>query len=173
MRSLTIPVDDFIKQLKTHHVSRVPGTAVFLSKTAEKTPPIIIWQLTYNKALHEHLVTLTVVIAQTPIVDQTHRFTIERLAPNFWRIIAHYGFMEKPNIPSVLFQAAKKGCHLDLSDVTYYVGHETILHCSDGTGLPLWQEKIFALLQRNSAQIHEFLNLPTGSVVEIGRQVEI
>jgi len=57
--------------------------------------------------------------------------------------------------------------------VTYYVGHETIRHCASGTGLPLWQEKIYAFLQRNSAQIHEYLNLPYESVVEIGRQVEI
>jgi KUP system potassium uptake protein len=173
MRSLTVPVHDFIARLDASAIARVPGTAVFLSKTTEETPPIIVWQVTYNKALHRHIVALSVVIAQTPWINEDERLTTERLAPDFWRLIASYGFMEKPDIPSLLQQAKKRGCDLDLSDVTYYVGHETIMHCPDGTGLPLWQEMIYAFLQRNSAQIHEYLNLPHESVIEIGRQIEI
>ena len=173
MLSLTMPVDKFIERLKSTTVARVAGTAVFLSRTVDQTPPIIIWQLTLNKSLHEHMVTLTIVTAQTPTVDKDKRLTIQCLAPNFWRLVAYYGFMEKPDVRSLLLEAKDKGCVLDLSDLTYYVGHETILHCANGTGLPLWQEKIFAFLQRNSSQIHEFLNLPRESVVEIGRQIEI
>lgn len=173
MRSLTMPVEEFIKHLKSSPVPRVPGTAVFLSKTHDMTPPIIIWQITYNKALHEHIVALTIMTTPTPFVAPEKRMTIECLAPNFWRIIGHYGFMEKSDIPKLLKQASNQGCSLDLNDTTYYVGHETILHCPDGTGLPIWQEKIFAFLQRNSAQIDEFLNLPSESVIEIGRQIEI
>ena len=89
-------------------------------------------------------------------------------------MIGHYGFMEKPDIPSLL-QLAKgnRDAILTMDDVTYYVAHETIMHCTDGTGMPLWQEKIFAFLQRNSAQIDQFLNLPSEHVVEIGRQIEV
>ena len=173
MNLLTVPVDVFTKRLKESRVPRVSGTAVFLSKSSEKTPPLIIWQVKYNKALHEHIVALSIVITHTSWVDEDNRLSVECLSPNFWRIVGHYGFMEKPNIPLLLQQAKKYGCVLNLGDVTYYVGHETILHCQDGTGLPLWQEKIYALLQRNSAQIHEYLSLPRESVVEIGRQFEI
>jgi len=173
MRSLTVPVDEFIARLNTSAVPRVPGTAIFLSKGTDETPPIIIWQVTYNKALHKHIVVLSIVITQTPWVDADNRLTAECVAPDFWRLIGSYGFMDKPDIPALLRQAKKSGSNLDLSDVTYYVGHETILHCPDGTGLPLWQEKIYAFLQRNSAQIHDYLNLPRESVVEIGKQIEV
>ncbi len=173
MFALTVPVREFVERLHVLKVLRVPGTAVFLSKTTEKTPPIIVWQVTFNKTLHQHVVSLTVLITQTPWVDDSERLTVECVAPDFWRLIGYYGFMEKPDIPALLQQAKIYECHLDLSDVTYYVAHETILHCPDGTGLPLWQEKIYAFLQRNSAQIDEFLNLPNKSVVEIGRQIEI
>jgi KUP system potassium uptake protein len=171
--ALTMPVSEFLIHLKNPPVPRVRGTAVFLSKTTEKTPPIIIWQVTLNKSLHEHIVTLSIVIAHTPLIDEDKRLTIEYLGPNFWRVIGHYGFMEKPNIPLLLQQAGKQGCNLDLDDVTYYVAHVNILHCPNGTGLPLWQEKIYAFLLRNSVQIDEFLNLPSEQVVEIGRQIEI
>jgi len=173
MRSLTIPVDGFIAHLSTSGVPRVPGTAVFLSKTTEQTPPIIIWHVTHNKALHRHVVTLSVVMGSMPWADANHRLTVEPLAPNFWRAIAHYGFMEKPDIPALVTHAKTLVPDLDLRDVTYYVGHETILHCPDGTGLPVWREKLYAFMQRNSAQIGEYFRLPPAAVVEIGRQVEI
>jgi len=173
MQVLTEPVDHFLTRIQTSGVPRVPGTAVFLSKSREQTPPLIIWHVAHNRALHRHIVVLSIVITQFPWVQEEKRLTIEQIAPDFWRLIGTYGFMEKPDIPQLLQQARTLGCDLDLSDVTYYVGYETILHCPDGTGLPLWQEKIYALLQRNSAQIHEYLHLPRESVVEIGRQVEV
>jgi KUP system potassium uptake protein len=173
MRSLTIPVDDFIAHLSASGVPRVPGTAIFLSKTTEQTPPIIIWHVTHNKALHRHVVTLSVVLGSMPWVDANHRMTVEPLASNFWRAIAHYGFMEKPDIPALVTHAKTLVPDLDLRDVTYYVGHETILHCPDGTGLPIWREKLYAFMQRNSAQIGEYFRLPPAAVVEIGRQIEI
>ena len=112
-------------------------------------------------------------MGSVPWVDATQRMTVEPLAPNFWRVIAQYGFMEKPDIPALVKQAKTLVPELDLRDVTYYVGHETILHCPDGTGLPIWREKLYAFMQRNSAQIGEYFRLPPAAVVEIGRQIEI
>jgi KUP system potassium uptake protein len=174
LHQLTMPVHEFMATLRETSVARVPGTAVFLSKTSEQTPSLIIWHVTHNRALHQHIVTLTVVITQTPTVPEEERITIEKLAPDFWRVVAHYGFMEIADIPALLKLAQKKQCFgLDLDDVVYYIGHETIMHLPDGTGMPQWQEKLFALMQRNSAQIHEYLHLPRDAVVEIGRQIEI
>jgi len=171
--SMAVPLNDFIAQLKTAAVPRVPGTAVFITKATEKIPPIIIFQVAFNKALHEHVVALSVVTLHTPLVDDDKKLSVECLAPNFWRLIAHYGFMEKPDIPALLRLAGKHECRLDLGDVTYYVPHETIIHTTSGVGLPLWQEKIYAFLLRNSEQIDEFLNLPRERVIEIGKQIEI
>jgi KUP system potassium uptake protein len=64
-------------------------------------------------------------------------------------------------------------CAIDLSDVTYYVGHESIEHRDDGKGLPQWIEMSFAFMARNSTHVGEILRLPQEHTVEIGRQVEI
>jgi KUP system potassium uptake protein len=96
--------------------------------------------------------------------------TIE-VAPNFWRATARYGFMERPDIPNLLKQA--QGCALQLDDVTYYVGHETIVHREDGKGLAEWEEALFAAMERNSVHVSDFFRLPSDDVVEIGRQVAI
>ena len=81
--------------------------------------------------------------------------------------------MDQPDVPALLHQAKEEHPELDLDNVTYYIGRETIRHATDGTGIPLWQERIYAFLKRNSSQVQDYLNLPTDSVVEIGRQIAI
>jgi KUP system potassium uptake protein len=66
-----------------------------------------------------------------------------------------------------------RGCTIDLDDVTYYVGHETVIRREDGRGLPAWQERIFAAMERNAVHVSDFFSLPNDQVVEIGRQVAI
>jgi KUP system potassium uptake protein len=81
--------------------------------------------------------------------------------------------MEHPNVPEILASCRARGAEIDLSDVTYYVGSETIVPADDGKGLPLWQEALFAAMGRNAARLSDYLQLPRDQVVEIGREIEI
>jgi KUP system potassium uptake protein len=170
---LVEPTEQFMARLAADGVPRVPGTAVFLTKTNEMTPPIVVWHVRHNRALHRHILVLTVRFESVPWIDESERLRRELVAENFWRLTPRYGFMERPDIPQLLAQALSGGCHFDPDDVTYYVGHETVLHRIDGSGLPEWQEAIFAAMERNSSHVSDYFNLPRDRVVEIGRQVEI
>jgi KUP system potassium uptake protein len=81
--------------------------------------------------------------------------------------------MERPDIPAMLRQAPGLGCDIDLSDITYYVGHETITPRGDADAMPRWVEALFALMQRNATHLTDYFRLPPDAVVEIGRQVSI
>jgi KUP system potassium uptake protein len=81
--------------------------------------------------------------------------------------------MERPDIPRLLAQLKEGGCTIDLSDITYFVGHETVTRREDGRGLPRWQEQLFALMERNASHVTEYFNLPSDQVVEIGRLISI
>jgi KUP system potassium uptake protein len=116
---------------------------------------------------------LRVEIQSVPWVASRNRITIEQVAPNFWRAEARFGFMERPHIPELLTSSKSLGCTIDLSDVTYYVGHETVVGREDGMGLPAWQERFFAVMERNAVHVSDFFSLPNDQVVEIGRQVSI
>src|ERR1700761_6663674 len=94
-------------------------------------------------------------------------------ASTFWRAEALFGFMERPHIPELLAASKSLGCTVDLNEVTYYVGHETVIRREDGMGLPAWQEEFFAVMERNAIHVSDFFSLPTDQVVEIGRQVAI
>ena len=67
----------------------------------------------------------------------------------------------------------KLGCGVQLDDMTYYVGHEYIVHREQGATLPVWQEGLFAAMVRNAAHVTDYFRLPSRQVVEIGRQVSI
>lgn len=167
------PVPAFLARVAEAGVPRVPGTAVFLTRTDSDTPPVMLWHVRNNRSLHTYLVALAVRVKSIPWVNPTDRLTVHKLGDNFWRMEAHYGFMEQPDIPALMTTASLHGCSLNLDDVTYYLGHETVLHRTDGQGMPLWRESIFAFMLRNSAHVGAFFRLPREGVVEVGRQVEI
>jgi len=101
------------------------------------------------------------------------RLTVTEVAPNFWRAKARFGFMERPNIPEILKEGAAKGCTIDLHDVTYYVGHNSVLRRDDRRGLVSWEHELFTAMERNAAHVSDVFGLPGDQVVELGRQVSI
>jgi KUP system potassium uptake protein len=168
-----VAVPEFLADLKTRGVPRVPGTAVFLTRTTSGVPPVLLWHLRHNRALHEHVLVLTVLTESRPRVRSAERMIVTQEGENFWRITARYGFIEHPNIPRLLEESRQLGCDVQLDDITYYVGHEYIVHREQGAALPLWQEEFFAAMVRNASHVTDYFRLPSRQVVEIGRQVSI
>ena len=170
---ISTPIRAFLDLLHSGRIARVPGTAVFLTRARNETPPVLSWHVRQNRALHEYVLALTLSVASTPRIDPSARVVVERLDNKFWRAEAHYGFMEHPDIAAVLAECKAKGAELELDDVTYYVGHETIVPREGGTGIPHWQEAVFAAMERNEARISDYLKLPHDHVVEIGREIAV
>ena len=49
------PVAEFLAKVKATKTPRVPGTAVFISRTKRDTPPVMVWHVKKNRALHQKL----------------------------------------------------------------------------------------------------------------------
>jgi KUP system potassium uptake protein len=168
-----VPIEEFMRGLEERGVPRVPGTAVFLTRSKTGTPPVLAWHVLHNRALHEKVMAINVIIEPIPLVSKEERLRFIQEAPNFWRAQAHFGFMERPDIPSVLREAKDKGCSILVDDVTYYVGHETVVPREDADGLAKWRVNLFAVMDRNASKVTDFFKLPVNDVVEIGREIEI
>jgi KUP system potassium uptake protein len=152
---------------------RVPGTAVFLARSDVAAPPILLWHLKNNRALHESVLILDVKTASVPYVPITGPMKLREIAPRVWRGVVQFGFMERPDIPPVVERLHAQGYPLDPSDVTYYMAHEHILPREAGGGLPRPVEAVFAFLQRNAPPLCEYFRVPRDRVVEIGREFTI
>ena len=167
------PLSSLLEKLHAGEVARVPGTAVFFTRVMDQTPPVLAFHVRQNKALHQYVLAVTLTVLSVPWTDPEARLNLERIDDNFWRVEARRGFMERPDIHAILAECQAKGAAIDLDDVTYYVGHETIVPRENGRGMARWQEVLFATMGRNAERISDYLELPCDRVVEIGREIEI
>ena len=167
------PMPELLDQLAGPGSPRVPGTAVFLTRALKNAPPVLMWHLKHNRALHEQVLIVTVITESVPWANRFGDQQFESLGCGLWRTTARYGFMERPDMPALLRQVKSLGCDLKLNDVTYYVGRETVVRRDDGHGLPKLLEEAFAYLQRNSLYVSDYFRLPADSVVELGREIAI
>jgi KUP system potassium uptake protein len=167
------PLASLLDKLHAGEVARVPGTAVFFSRIKDQTPPVLAWHVRQNRALHEYVLAVTLTVLSVPWTDPEERLNLERIDDNFWRAEARRGFMERPDIHAILAECQAKGARIDLDDVTYYVGHETVIPRENGKGMARWQEVLFAAMGRNAERLSDTLELPCEQVVEIGREIEI
>ena len=112
MKDSVVPIDRFVEQLKSRAIPRTPGTAVFLTRTATDTPPVMAWQVKHNRALHERCLIIHVNVLSRPWLRDGERLVMQEIAPDIWRGEASYGFMERPNIPALLKLCAGPGLRL-------------------------------------------------------------
>jgi KUP system potassium uptake protein len=167
-----VTLDAFIAIVRVIRPVRVPGTAVFMTAQPTGTPPALAHNVRYNKVLHENVVILSVTTAQQPHVSDEDRVVVEALGHGLFNVRVQYGFMEDPDVPSALMQAAGQGLPLAADDVTYFLGRETII-VTHQKGMAIWREKLFVLMSRNAVRATAFFKLPPERVVELGVQVEM
>jgi len=111
----SIPVDEFMRSIKSQNIPRVPGTGVFLTRTAYDAPPVMIWHVKHNRALQENLFVLNAITESIPRIKNSERLLVTEVQPNYWRATARFGFMEKADIPAVLKQACLQNHSLTVS----------------------------------------------------------
>jgi KUP system potassium uptake protein len=168
----SVPLDRFFAELDALEPPRVPGTAVFLTAHVEGTPEVLRLHLRHNKALHEEVIFLSVLPQEVPEVPDETRLTVEPLGRGFYRAVARYGFMETPDVRSVVARCCASHLRAQPDDVTYYVGRPQLLPTGPAR-MAKWRKLVFAFMARNARPVTQFFNLPVTSVVEIGAQVEL
>jgi KUP system potassium uptake protein len=168
-----IPVDAFLDELTQTGVPRVPGTAVFLTRTKATTPPVMLLYVKHVMALHKRVLAVTLDIASTPYISPKERLELSEIGPNFWSITARYGFMERPDMPALMSQIATHGCPIDPKKLTYFVSMERIVPREGPHRLPRFIRVVFTVMLRNCARVTDYLRIPATQVVDIGRQLAI
>jgi KUP system potassium uptake protein len=170
---MQIPISDITAQIASGNIPRVSGTAVFVARLTRDVPPIVVWHLRHVRSLHSSIVIVSVITELVPYVADENRVEVREIAPQVWRAHAHFGFMEQPDLPALLQRAQARGYPVDPSNVSYFIGHETVVPREDGEGLPRLVQSLFAFLLHNSSEAIEYFRLPRDMVFEIGRQFAI
>ncbi len=168
----TVPIQEFLQKIDHHSLVRVPGTAVFMSGSSDGAPIALLHNVRHNKCLHFKNAVLTVSSEEVPHIEKSDRIEIFEERGDFYRIIAYCGFMDNTDIQDILDCCADKGFPIDLKEVTFFLGRETLLP-SQRPGMAIWREHLFSFMARNAERATAYFNIPTEQVVEVGIQVEI
>ncbi|MEO6104446.1 MAG: potassium transporter Kup [Pseudoxanthomonas sp.] len=168
-----IKLDSFLPGLMLAPPVRVPGTAIFMTADPGVVPHALLHNLKHNKVLHERNVFLTVQTLNVPYAPKQQRLKMEPIGDDFYRVLISYGFTEAPDVPQALMGSCDKGgIYFDPMDTTYFASRETIIATAH-RGMPVWRDKLFAVMHRNAAPATGFFRIPGNRLVELGSQVEI
>jgi KUP system potassium uptake protein len=166
---------EFIKHICEKPPVRLPGTAAFLTAGTAGIPLPLTHHLKHIYALHEHVLLVTVLTSEEPYVSDEARIELHELPADVTRLILHVGFAEMPSVPEGVRYAqehASLGCG-SLSEVSYYIGRETIVPTAAIPGMWIWREALYAFMQRNAERSAAYFCIPAKQVVEIGIEIEI
>ncbi len=150
----------------------MPGVAVYMFKDAGYAPPAMISNLRHNHVLHETTVVLSVVASETPRVDAGDRVDASKVAEGVFQVVLTFGYMDTHDVVAELRRIRLDGRPLDLDNVTFFIGRETVTSIPEGE-MPRWREQLFVVLNRGAASASRFYHLPSDRVFEVGTQVEI
>ena len=140
-------------------------------------PAVLLHHLKHNKLLHERVVLVSILTEEVPSVPEQERVVSDSLGEGFYRVVAHYGFMETPDVPRLLESLPQRpppnvAISINPMDTTFYLGRETLLPTGPGR-IWRWRKRLFIIMARNSATASSFFGLPPNRVVELGTRVEI
>jgi KUP system potassium uptake protein len=90
-----------------------------------------------------------------------------------WRVVARYGFMDRPDVALALEMCAPRGLQLDPMEISYFLSREKIVRSGHETGMAPWRDRLFVAMARNAGSVTDFFNIPANRVVELGTRVEI
>jgi KUP system potassium uptake protein len=166
------PVRDFLEDLKRDPPVRVPGTAIFLDAKASGIPRALLNNIKFNRVIHERVVLLTVVTREQPRIADAKRLTVTPVCEGIIRIVAHVGFMEKPNILEILRNAEAYGVPYEPEATTFFLSREELIR-GQRSDLPPLRRRAFMQMARSAQVIADYYGLPPSRVVEIGTRLEI
>ena len=170
LAKLAVPKSELAKLIAGAH--RVPGTGVFLASHPGLVPSALIRNIEHNRVVHERVIILNVEFADTPRVDPVRRVRIDEMLSGVYSVTARFGFMETPDVGQALKACRTRGLRVFTEDSSFFIGR----HVVRARPIPGWrglQRRLFARMQRQSAQAAEFFRMPFRGVIVLNTAVEI
>jgi KUP system potassium uptake protein len=163
----------FITLLEQGNVPRVAGTAIFLTRSQQRIPSLIVDHVRDMGALQQHVIALMVLFDETPRTTKAERCTIEYITDGIWHATIRFGFMEIPDLPQALAEANGLDPAIDVANAVYFGARDLVIRKASKSGMGGVRAALFAYLYRNAVKIVDRFRLPPAKVVEVARQIEI
>jgi KUP system potassium uptake protein len=121
-----LPDDVFLADIAVVQPHRVKGTAVFMSSTPGGIPNVLVHHMKHNQVLHQQVVLFSVDTRAVPRVELERELEVRELGQGFYRVVAHVGFMQTPDVLEIIGMCAARGLVTQPMTTTYYLGRQTL-----------------------------------------------
>ena len=171
-RARSVIWNGFQKVIDDPAIRRINGFAIFLSGNPDVVPPALLHNLEHNKVLHSNVGILHVANEPVPRVTNDRKVEVAKMGRGLHQIIAHYGYMETPDITNVLSLAREKGLEFEVETTSFFLGREKLIP-ERGCGMTLLRKRLFAYMSRNALDVSTFFGIPVNRVIEVGVQLKL
>jgi KUP system potassium uptake protein len=172
LRRDMLPLRDFALGVESQHLVPVPRTAVFMSAQPGVVPQALLHNMKHNLVLHERNVVLSVQFHEQPSMAGGRQVEVEQVAPRFWQVTLHFGFMDKPDVPAALALCAAHGLPFEPFGTSYFLSRETVVP-APARAMVRWRQNLFEAVSRNAGRAVDFFGIPHNSVIELGTRVQL
>ncbi len=176
-RQIEGPLVDFIEMVRTTHIARVPGLAVFPHPNASTTPLALRQTVDYYHVLPEHIAIVSIVNENVPHIRHVDRASVDDLGyidDGIIHISYRVGFNDSQLVPAALEWARDKDPEMDLDpEKAHYFLSSLRLSAGDVHSLPRWRRRIFLWLAANEPNRTTVFHLPLDRTVVVGGNLEI
>lgn len=151
---------------QTRDLKEAERTDVFMSSRpvthdTDGVPVVLRAYLKRHGTVAKNLLLLTIDQQRHPVVERPTQYDIQALGANVWSIVAHFGYMQNPDVPRILQEANAHPelRHLDLALANIEIGEEEILV---DPAISWWRKlwvRMFALQLKLSVPAHRYFGL--------------
>ena len=125
------------------------------------TPAALASELRHNHVLHSTVIVFANLSESAPRDDEETRTEARDLGNGCWEIVAHHGFVERPNLPRLL--ASLEGrlgpWRFDPAQTTFYLPRDEVLRSHAERDVSRWRTRLFAFMSFHSTSSAEYYGL--------------
>ncbi|MBP6985392.1 MAG: KUP/HAK/KT family potassium transporter [Alphaproteobacteria bacterium] len=168
----SIGLKSYLTLHEKENQTRIPGTAVFMTRFPDKVPNSLMIHLHHNKYLHRKLIFISILVLSKPKTNGEDKFSSTKLNRHTYVIKANFGFMEVPSLRKIMNWAKEHGIVGEHEDISFFLS-KGIPVPSPRSALSGFGENLYIYLSKNSLSAYEFYNIPYHKVIELGVRYKI
>ncbi len=157
---------------RSARVTRVTGCAVFMAGSPAGTPIALLHHVKSNRCLHETVVLLSILTADTPAVPEAGRLTLTKIGEGIWRAVGRYGYMESPDAGALMEEIRAGGVPVNPGTATYFFNREMII-TGGNARMWEWQKSLYGVLSRNARPAKDYFRITPSQIIEIGLPLQL
>lgn len=165
-------LDQYLEAHKKAFPHKIPGTAIFMTRSPDKVPNSLAFHLQHNRFLHQKVIFLSVLTTNVPRVAPNTKYAYSKIGANMYSITTQYGFKEVPNLNKILNWAVERGIIHDTQNVSFFFSRGVPM-TEEKNALKRFGKKLYIFLCRNAIPAYDFYKIPHDKVIELGIRYEV